>query len=429
MVSRIVIRIEQGPAPGRQMVLSEGQSLTVGRTEHAEWAVPQDHHLSRLHFQFEVTQGRCWVRDLGSTNGTSVNGAEITECELRDGDQVVAGKSVFSVRADSLSVPSIANPRPARTTGATAESGVAASVPLRSSQTRSPTSSELESLGIDEESQLDASPPASSSGRRGAKSGVGQSVTLVGHEQSGRQPAPSTRWHEEVPGARAAMLFAAAWKGESWLLAQCRRDLDANVGDLAAASLVGILGDASDLDRMRSILDASELGDARFDIIASYGSPLLIDSLLERIAMEEDDDLSAISAEGALEYITGLTMVWEDDGAPETPDQEDAGRETEKANDGVPANSHDGRAIVHRVDRDAYLAEWRGLLSQDTSAARWAQGCPINGDLDRFRDQLTTRALWEAALRAAHRHDTLPMAMKDMRGSLWERIVLPAWLV
>ena len=42
--------------------------------------------------------GRCHIQDLGSTNGTFVNGSRVTEAILHDGDRVEAGKSTFVVR-------------------------------------------------------------------------------------------------------------------------------------------------------------------------------------------------------------------------------------------------------------------------------------------------------------------------------------------
>lgn len=53
--------------------LSEGQCLIVGRGYPAD-LVLMDESLSRQHASFELTDGTVWVEDLGSTNGTRVDG-------------------------------------------------------------------------------------------------------------------------------------------------------------------------------------------------------------------------------------------------------------------------------------------------------------------------------------------------------------------
>ena len=67
--------------------------LTVGRL--AECAITlSDQNVSRNHAEVKATPGGFVVRDLGSTNGTMVNGARITgEHRLRDGDIVSFGST------------------------------------------------------------------------------------------------------------------------------------------------------------------------------------------------------------------------------------------------------------------------------------------------------------------------------------------------
>jgi pSer/pThr/pTyr-binding forkhead associated (FHA) protein len=61
--------------------------VTVGRDEEADIRVDEP-LVSRHHARIERRDGRYFVLDLGSTNRTRVNGAPVSERELKDGDEV-----------------------------------------------------------------------------------------------------------------------------------------------------------------------------------------------------------------------------------------------------------------------------------------------------------------------------------------------------
>ncbi len=69
--------------------------VTIGRSEVSTIAVDVP-NVSRKHARIFLDQGRCWVEDLGSTNGTHVNDVEIVgpQC-LGNGDLVTTGSLVF----------------------------------------------------------------------------------------------------------------------------------------------------------------------------------------------------------------------------------------------------------------------------------------------------------------------------------------------
>jgi diguanylate cyclase (GGDEF)-like protein len=78
---------------GRRHVLDRPETM-VGRSSDA--AIQVDHEsVSREHAQISVHRGSGRVRDLGSTNGTWVNDHRIADVELRDGDLVRVGQTVF----------------------------------------------------------------------------------------------------------------------------------------------------------------------------------------------------------------------------------------------------------------------------------------------------------------------------------------------
>ncbi len=71
-------------------------TVTVGRSPSCEISSP-DPRLSRTHACFDVVAGEVVVRDLGSSNGTTVNGEPITEHRLSAGEQVEVGPFIVQL--------------------------------------------------------------------------------------------------------------------------------------------------------------------------------------------------------------------------------------------------------------------------------------------------------------------------------------------
>ena len=79
---------------GRELVPLEGERVTLGKASSNVVALDHDPTVSRLHAIVE-NHGSAWsIRDVGSRNGTYVNGDKIeSERVLRSGDEVRLGKS------------------------------------------------------------------------------------------------------------------------------------------------------------------------------------------------------------------------------------------------------------------------------------------------------------------------------------------------
>jgi pSer/pThr/pTyr-binding forkhead associated (FHA) protein len=92
-----VLDIIDGPARGQRLWVKENQCFEIGRISAADFPIPSDSHLSRRHLLLDSTENGFRVRDVGSSNGTYLNNLRVEVQELKSGDILRAGMSVFSV--------------------------------------------------------------------------------------------------------------------------------------------------------------------------------------------------------------------------------------------------------------------------------------------------------------------------------------------
>lgn len=88
--------IERGPAPGTRRALPPPEAtIVIGRGDEATWVI-LDEDLSRAHAEVHRGWDGVTLRDLGSKNGTRLDGVEITgRAPLRDGMRIELGKVVL----------------------------------------------------------------------------------------------------------------------------------------------------------------------------------------------------------------------------------------------------------------------------------------------------------------------------------------------
>jgi hypothetical protein len=101
-VYREVMRVARPPRERRSPLLlaldwdGRDDVLLVGRAASCDIVVA-DPTVSRRHARLVCRDGRWLVHDLGSTNGTTVNGMPVGRCQLRAGDRVLLGRQVVEV--------------------------------------------------------------------------------------------------------------------------------------------------------------------------------------------------------------------------------------------------------------------------------------------------------------------------------------------
>ena len=81
-----------------RVVALQSEPMLVGRSSAAQLSFPDDAGLSRQHLVIEPDgeAGKWQVRDLGSKNGTNVNGAKlIGPAALNSGDRITAGHLIL----------------------------------------------------------------------------------------------------------------------------------------------------------------------------------------------------------------------------------------------------------------------------------------------------------------------------------------------
>jgi len=94
----LLLRVTSGPHGGEERRVDQSDGFIVGRSSKASFPMVRDVLLSREHFRVEARDRAYQLVDLGSTNGTKVNGLRVERVALREGDVIAAGQSAFQVQ-------------------------------------------------------------------------------------------------------------------------------------------------------------------------------------------------------------------------------------------------------------------------------------------------------------------------------------------
>jgi len=117
MRAKVILEVLSGPIEGKVFVFENHDTFLFGRRRDCHAQIPKDGYVSRHHFILEVNPPDARIRDLGSRNGTYVNGAkyggreegerpedaaarQYPEVDLKQGDQIAAGQTTILVRVE-----------------------------------------------------------------------------------------------------------------------------------------------------------------------------------------------------------------------------------------------------------------------------------------------------------------------------------------
>ena len=116
-MSEYVLEIIEGPQVGRQVQLAQ-QPVEIGRGRGAGIEIDGDQLISRHHARLTPTSSGVVVEDLGSSNGTFVDGDEIySPAVLTPGTRLTVGVSVWELRtADQAAEGTVVQTIPAALT-------------------------------------------------------------------------------------------------------------------------------------------------------------------------------------------------------------------------------------------------------------------------------------------------------------------------
>jgi len=109
---KLTIRTEAGESVSHDLV---EETYTIGRSPENSIQL-DDTSVSGRHAELAVVAESCYLKDLGSTNGTLVNGQAVTGVQLRAGDRIRFGKVDASFECD---ISGGAEPLPEREEAAT----------------------------------------------------------------------------------------------------------------------------------------------------------------------------------------------------------------------------------------------------------------------------------------------------------------------
>ena len=94
---QLILELSFGKLNGVQIAIPEGESVTIGRSEQADYSFFEHGQMSRLHFEVSFDEKGGTIRDLESTSGTWLNDERIVTAVLNENDCIDAGGVRFFV--------------------------------------------------------------------------------------------------------------------------------------------------------------------------------------------------------------------------------------------------------------------------------------------------------------------------------------------
>ena len=101
---QVNLKVTAGPYRGRIFSFSQHDSFLIGRNPDAHLCLSDDRYFSRNHCLLEINPPHSFLRDLGSTNGTFVNGQRVRDAFLKNGDRIQCGETILVVEVTAANL-------------------------------------------------------------------------------------------------------------------------------------------------------------------------------------------------------------------------------------------------------------------------------------------------------------------------------------
>jgi hypothetical protein len=90
------LKFISGKYQGGEFPLKGERVIVIGRSPDLDMVLVED-MVSRKHARISVSRGAVTIEDLGSTNGTFVNGEKVAQARLKEGDRILIGTSILKL--------------------------------------------------------------------------------------------------------------------------------------------------------------------------------------------------------------------------------------------------------------------------------------------------------------------------------------------
>lgn len=102
------LKFISGKYQGGEFPLKHDKSMIIGRSSELDMVLVED-MVSRKHAKITWQAGKPLIEDLGSTNGTFVNGEKVKQAKLKEGDRVLIGTSILKLIKQGANVPELSD--------------------------------------------------------------------------------------------------------------------------------------------------------------------------------------------------------------------------------------------------------------------------------------------------------------------------------
>jgi pSer/pThr/pTyr-binding forkhead associated (FHA) protein len=94
--SGFALRFISGKYQGGEFALPDDADIVMGRGGELDIVLVED-MVSRRHAKITTSKGKVLIEDIGSTNGTFVNGEKVTKARLKEGDRILIGTNILKL--------------------------------------------------------------------------------------------------------------------------------------------------------------------------------------------------------------------------------------------------------------------------------------------------------------------------------------------